>query len=154
MAETYNGKLNANEVQCLLKNIAQVLEHYSLKELNEYLITAVSVKGDNHYAEEYIISLVCETYKISRRAFLFSKSNYSITMPRQIAFCLLNSILGLSSRYISKRVFHLSNHNVVHSAITKYKKLDPSIKPDKDFLDSVTTLREKVLEKLNTKENK
>jgi chromosomal replication initiation ATPase DnaA len=154
VTETYNGKLDQSEIQSLLKNIGEVLQHYSVKEFNAYLVTAINKKSDNHYAEEYILSLVCETYKITRRNLIFSKSNYAATTPRQVAYCLLHYTLGLSPRYIAKRIFHLTYHSTVSDAVSNYKKLDPNIKPDKEMIDSISMLKEKVLEKIKTKENK
>ena len=141
-------RLNEVEVQSLLKNIVDVLKHYTLPELNEYLLGALSKKGDNHDAEKYILNLVCETYNISYRALIYSRSNQSVTKARQVAFCLLHFTLGLSTRYIAKRVFKLKYHNTVGSAIKMYKTLNPNMKQDREFQQSVETLKEKVISKL------
>lgn len=147
-----NKRLNESEVQRLLKNIVDVLKHYTLPELNDYLSVALNKKEDTHFAEKYILDLVCEAYNISYRALIYSKSNQSITRARQVAFCLLHFTLGLSTRYIAKRVFHFKYHNTVGSAIKMYKNLDPDIKPDREFQQSVEALKEKVVKKLKNTE--
>jgi chromosomal replication initiation ATPase DnaA len=154
LQNNYNGnmvstnRLNEAEVQSLLKNIVDILKHYTLPELNDYLLSAVNKKEDTHDAEKYIINLVCETYNVSYRSLIYSRSNQSITKARQVAFCLLHFTLGLSTRYIAKRVFKLKYHNTVGSAIKMYKNLNPNMKLDREFKQTVETLKEKVISKL------
>lgn len=145
-------KLQDSEIQQLLKNIVEVLKHYTVPEFNNFLVTAINKKEDTHYAEKYILELVCETYKISFNALVYSKSNPNVTKPRQVAFCLLHYTLGLSTRYIAKTIFHFKYHNTVGSAIKMYKNLDTNIKPDRELIESIEMLRERVMKKLQDKE--
>ena len=143
------NKLDEVEVQHLLKNIVSVLKHYSVSEFNDILITAISKKSENANAEKYILELVCDKYKISYRALIYSKSKQHITEARQVAFCLLHYTLGLSTRYIANRIFHFKHHSTVGDAIRMYKRLDIKLKPDKDLKESIESLREKITEKLH-----
>ena len=145
-------KLEESEIQHLLKNLMEVLQLYTVPEFNNFLITAINKKGDTHSAEKYILELVCETYKISYRALVFSKSNQNVTIPRQVAFCLLHYTLGLSTRYIAKTIFHFEHHSTVGSAIKMYKNLNPNLKPDKELMQSIDALREKVVAKMQKTE--
>jgi chromosomal replication initiation ATPase DnaA len=141
-------KLEGADIQKLLKNIVEVLKHYTLPEFNDILVSVVNEKGDSHYAEKYILDLVCETYKISHRALIYSKSNPNVTKARQVTFCLLHFTLGLSTRYIAKQIFHFNHHNTVGSAIKMYKKLNPSLAPDRELKESIELLRDKVITKI------
>ena len=149
-----SNKLPQSEIQKLLKNIVDVLKTYTIPELNDYLVTVINKKEDTHHAQIYILDLVCETYNISHRALIYSKSNQSVTKARQVAFCLLHFTLGLSTRHIASNVFHFKYHNAVSSAIKMYKNLDMEIKPDRQFKESIEVLREKVTNKLNNIEKK
>lgn len=149
-----SSRLPQSEIQKLLKNIVDVLKTCTVPELNDYLVTVINTKEDTHEAQNYILDLVCETYNISHRALIYSKSNQSVTKARQVAFCLLHFTLGLSTRHIANKVFHFKYHNTVASAIKIYKNLDMNIKPDREFKVSIEMLREKVTNKLNNIENK
>ena len=149
-----SNKLPQSEIQKLLKNIVDVLKTYTIPELNDYLVTVINKKEDTHHAQIYILDLVCETYNISHRALIYSKSNQSVTKARQVAFCLLHFTLGLSTRHIASKVFHFKYHNAVSSAIKMYKNLDMEIKPDRQFKESIEVLREKVTNTLNNIEKK
>ena len=119
-----------------------------LKQLREQ----IDWKHQQHRFEKYILDLVCDTYKVSYRALVYSKSNPSVTRARQVAYCLLHYTLGLSVRHIAKRVFHFDHHNSVGSAINMYKKLNPKLAPDKEFKESIDMLREKVMTKIQESE--
>lgn len=147
-----NPKLDNVEAQRLLVNIAEVLKLYTLPEVNDILVHHINKKSGNVYAEKYILDLVCDTYKVSYRALVYSKSNPSVTRARQVAYCLLHYTLGLSVRHIAKRVFHFDHHNSVGSAINMYKKLNPKLAPDKEFKESIDMLREKVMTKIQESE--
>ncbi len=147
-----NSKLDNVEAQRLLVNIAEVLKLYTLPELNDILVHHINKKSGNVYAEKYILDLVCDTYKISYRALVYSKFNPRVTKARQVAYCLLHYTLGLSVRYIAKTIFHFEHHTNVGSAIGMYKKLNLKLAPDREFKESIDMLREKVITKIQESE--
>jgi hypothetical protein len=145
--------MKSNEVQKLLKNISKALEHYSVPEFNNYLTTAIYKKDDTSFAQDYILSIVCQTYNITLSNLLNSKSNQSITKARRVAFCILHYTLGLSTRYIANNIFKFKYHSAVGDAIKRYKEVNLKVKTDKEFKDDIDEITKKVLIKINS-ENK
>ena len=52
------------EIELLLKNIQEGLKKYSVKELNDAIITFLNKKEDKSQEIDYVFQIVCEENKI------------------------------------------------------------------------------------------
>jgi chromosomal replication initiation ATPase DnaA len=144
-----DNKLNDEQIKELLTNISDMLKFYTVTELNLFLAAGINKKQHNYSAQEYILNLVCDTYSVTRHSLLHAKNNQQITGVREVAFCLLHYMLGISQRKIAMNIFTLKNHSPVFLAVKKYKSLDMKIKQDREFKASIDILQEKVQQEIN-----
>lgn len=118
----------------MLNNIKQGLEVFSLKELNEAIIQAISKKDERNHDIERIISLVCEQYGISKQNIKKKCARGVIQDARQMCFCLMHLKRGLPIRYIANNVFFCWA-NVIMVGVNRYKKANVKYKEDKIFVE-------------------
>ena len=140
------------DIESLLKNIQEGLKHYSVKELNDAIISFLNKKDDKSHEIDYVFQLVCEEYKTSAR--ILRKSNIRGTLheAKQLIYCILHYNLGLSTRYIADKIFN-NWHNSVHMGIKRYKNYDPAIKQDRIFMEKYQSLSRKFIENFTKEKN-
>lgn len=138
MAET------KTELESLLQNIQEGLKKFTIKELNEAIITFLNKKSDKSVETKYVLKIVAEEYKMSVRGLHSKRARGTQQEAKQIAYCLLHHNLGFSFRYIANRVF-FNNHNSVAIGVKKLANADPKLKFDKEFIDKYKKLQEKLL---------
>ncbi len=134
------------DVTVLLKNIQEGIRLYGVKELNEAIINALYKKTDKGEEIEYVLSCICEEYKVTRRNLIKSKRHYN-QKARQMAYCILYLDIGLSLRQVAA-IFGKYVRSVA-VAIENYRKLNPKIKTDKEFIDLYKNFQQKILLHLN-----
>jgi len=132
------------ELESLLHNIQEGLRKYTIQELNEAIITFLNKKSDKSIEINYVLTMVCREYSISKEALRSKKSRGLQVEAKQIAYCLLHFNLGFSLRYISSRIF-FNNHNSVAIGIKRLKNADPKLKIDKLFIDKYKKLEAKLV---------
>lgn len=141
------------ELEAFFKHIQQSLKLFTLEELNEVLVNINSKRDDKQKDKEknidIIVDIICKEYKIAKHDLIYSREK-RIQEPRTIAFCILHTILDLPIRYIASKIFFLKWHNTVGVAIKYYNELDPSIQPDKEFMDKFNNIKTQVNKKINT----
>ena len=146
-----NGK---TEIIILLKNLQLGLKKYTIKELNEAMNKVLEQGGEEQMVKEYQVALVleavCTQYNVSRHQLIYSKAKGEMRQAKMIAYCLLHFQLELPIRYIATRVFYLKWHNNVGIAIKHHNNLNPLIKPDKEFIAKLDTIKKQVVTQLTT----
>lgn len=139
------------EVELLLKNIQEGLKTYSVKELNDAIISFLNKKDDKSEEIDHIFSIVCEEYKTTPRILKKNNIRGDLHEAKQIIYCLLHFNLGLSTRYIADRIF-FNWHGSVYSGIKKFKNCDSNIKQDREFLEKYQKISSQFIENFS-KEN-
>lgn len=137
---------NHKEVEVLLKNIQEGIRLYGVKELNQAITKALYEKTDRAEEIEYVLDCVSNEYKISRHSLIKSTKHYN-QKARQMAYCILYIDMGLSLRDIAK-IFGKYVRSVA-IAIENYRKLNPNIKTDKQFIELYKSFQQKILLHLN-----
>ncbi len=136
--------MDNQDIGVLLKNIQQGLKKYSVNELNDAIVKALSNSHDKSEEIKYVITIVCNEFKVSEFALKNMKKRGALQEAKQIAYCLLYFNVGLSIRDISDNIF-FNWHTSVANGIRRFKKSDIQHKQDKEFLDKYTLLRNKLL---------
>jgi len=134
-----------HEIENLLKNIQEGLKNYSVKELNEAIISFLNKKDDKTEEIDHVFSIVCEEYQTSPRVLKKNNVRGILHEAKQVIYCILHFNLGLSTRFIAERVFG-NWHNSVHTGIKKYKEANPDIKGDRIFLEKYQLLSGKFIQ--------
>jgi hypothetical protein len=133
------------EIELLLKNIQEGLKKYSVKELNEAIISFLNKKEDKSKEIDYVFQIVCEEYNTNTRTLKKNNIRGVLQEGKQIIYCILHFNLGLSTRYIAEKVF--SNwHTSVHTGIRRFKSSDINLKQDREFLQKYHLLSTKFIE--------
>lgn len=133
------------EVELLLKNIQEGLKTYSVKELNEAIISFLNKKDDKTEEIEHVFSIVCEEYKTTPKILKKNNIRGDLHEAKQIIYCVLHFNLGLSSRYIANRIF-FNWHGSVFQGIKKFKDCDLNIKQDREFMKKYEKISSKFIE--------
>jgi len=133
-----------NELEKLLSNIQHGLKEFSIQELNVAIITFLNKKSDKSMEINYVLQMVADEYKFSKKA-LKSKTARGLQQEaKQITYCLLHYNLGFSTRQIANNVF-FNNHNSVAIGVRKLKNADPKHKVDKNFIDKYEKLKSRLI---------
>jgi len=136
------------EIELLLKNIQEGLKKYSVKELNDAIITFLNKKEDKSQEIDYVFQIVCEEYQTNIRTLKKNNIRGILQEAKQIVYCILHFNLGLSTRYIAEKIF--SNwHTSVHTGIRRYKGSNINLKQDREFLQKYELLSTKFIEKFS-----
>ena len=143
------------ELAVLFKNIHKGLKTYSVKELNKAIVEYLNKKPDitNKEDIDFVLLLVCEEYNVTKRILINSTGRGKIQQAREIAYCLLHFDLGLTLRYIAKRIF-FKWHNTVAISCRHLKNVNVNLKPEKEFKDKYDFLQKKLFEYLTKKSTK
>jgi chromosomal replication initiation ATPase DnaA len=132
------------DIETLLKNIQQGLKKYSVNELNDAIVKALTDNHDKSEEIKYVMTIVCNEFKVSEYALKNMKKRGSLQEAKQIAYCLLYFNVGLSIREIANNIF-FNWHTSVANGIKRFKKSDVQHKQDKAFIDKYIVLRNKLL---------
>jgi chromosomal replication initiation ATPase DnaA len=137
---------DTKDIETLLKNIQEGLKNYSVKELNDAIISFLNKKDDKSAEIDFVFQIVCEEYNTSSRILKKNNVRGILHEAKQIIYCILHFNLGLSIRYIAERVFNNKWHNSVHMGIKRYKGCDPALKQDRMFVEKYQLLSGKFIE--------
>jgi chromosomal replication initiation ATPase DnaA len=138
------------EIELLLKNIQEGLKRYTVKELNDAIITFLNKKEDKNEEIDYIFQIVAEEYETNIRMLKKSNVRGILQEAKQIIYCILHFKLGLSTRYIAEKIF--SNwHTSVHTGIRRFKSCDTNLKQDREFVEKYNLLSDKFIENFKDK---
>ncbi len=135
------------EVENLLRNIQKGLKLYPVKDLNEAIITFLNKKNDKSIEIERVMVLVCKEYGISKSSLKSKNARGTLQEAKQITYCLLHFVLGLSIRFIATKIF-FNWPTSVSIGIKKYKDGDINHKQDKKFIDKYLHLQSKLVEEI------
>jgi chromosomal replication initiation ATPase DnaA len=135
------------DVGLLLKNIQEGIRLYGVKELNEAITKALYEKTDKASDVEFILDEITKDFNISRNNLILSKRHGYTQKARQLAYCLLYFDIGLSLRAVAT-IFGKYVRSVA-IAIENYRKLNPLVKEDRDFLEKYQEYQKKILLNIN-----
>jgi chromosomal replication initiation ATPase DnaA len=122
------------------------LQNHTIDELNEAVVDFLKNKSNNREDINVALEIIAQFYGISKRTLIKSTDRGKVSVARKMAYIILHFDLGLNTRFIAKRIFD-KWQNSVSVAITYYKRLDPSLKQDKIFLDNYEHLQLKIKNK-------
>jgi|TARA_R110000803_G_scaffold25320_2_gene60490 chromosomal replication initiation ATPase DnaA len=140
------------QLELLLGNIQEGLKKFTIKELNEAIISFLNKKSDKTTEINYVLDIVCDEYNISKITLKSNNARGVLQDAKQVCYCLLNLNLGLSLRYISDRIF-FNNHNSVAIGVRKLKRADKNHKVDKEFIEKYKKLEKRLLTNFANLEN-
>jgi chromosomal replication initiation ATPase DnaA len=133
------------DIEQLLKNIQEGLKKFTVKELNDAIISFLNKKDDKSLEIDYVLQIVSEEFNTSVRILKKQNIRGILQEAKQISYCILHFNLGLSTRYIADKVFG-NWHTSVHTGIKRYKNLNPAIKQDREFQAKYELLSTKFIE--------
>jgi chromosomal replication initiation ATPase DnaA len=140
------------DIETLLKNIQHGLQKYSVNELNDAIIKALSEKHDKSGEIEYVMKIVCNEYNVSEYTLKNMKKRGTLQEAKQLAYCLLYFNVGLTIKHISETIF-FNWQTSVATGIKRFKKLDIQHKQDKEFYEKYNRLRNKLTKYINKQKN-
>lgn len=143
---------NNKELEDLFKHIQIGLSKYTVKELNEAIISFISKKNDKSAEVDYVFKIVCEDFNITEDKLKQKNIRGIYFDAKQIIYCILHFNLGISIRNIAKYIFS-NNHMSVYSGIKRFNNINTNLKQDKIFLEKYNTLSNKFLEYFTIKQN-
>ena len=146
----YKSMSKEKDIEELLKNIQEGLKKYTIKELNAAIVDFFNRKDDKTQEIYYVLEIVANEYNTNIRTLKKKNVRGEISDAKQLAYCLLHFNLGLSTRYISEKVFQSNWHSVVHKAILRFKAANPNLKPDRDFIQKYNELSQKLINNFAT----
>jgi hypothetical protein len=126
-----------------LKNTERALRTHTVEELNTALNTVLKDKNDRSKEIDFVLELVAQKYDISKRTLVQSNCRGKVQIAKKQCYCLLHFTCGMNTRFIAARIFN-KWQNSVSAGIIYYKRLDPAIKDDKEFLDTFNELELKI----------
>lgn len=135
-----------DEIDRLLYNLHRGLQHYTLKEFNQFLISLINKKNDKNLEINYIFEIVTNRFGITTTG-LKRGAGKNFKQAKQISYCLMHFDLGLSIRHISKNIF-LNSSSSVQFGVTRLKKAKLT-NSDKAFLSAYESLQEKLIYFIN-----
>lgn len=134
------------ELQIFLDNISKGLSQMSVKQLNDVVITALNKKEDINPEIDYVLTIVTNDFCITKTALMTGNARGTLQDAKQISYCLLHFVLGLSTYYISANIFN-NWQNSVSKGIQRFNKANPEkIKDDRDFIEKYNPLRDKLIQ--------
>lgn len=147
----YKNMSKDKDIEDLLKNIQEGLKKYTIKELNAAIVEFFNRKDDKTQEIYYVLEIVSLQFKTNIRTLKKKNVRGEISEAKQLAYCLLHFNLGLSTRYISEKVFQSNWHSPVHKAILRLKEANPALKPDREFLEMYNVLSQKIIDDFTSK---
>lgn len=142
----FNRMNKDKDIEDLLKNIQEGLKKYTIKELNAAIVEFFNRKDDKTQEIYYVLEIVSAEYNTNIRILKKKNVRGEISDAKQLAYCLLHFNLGLSTRYISEKVFQSNWHSPVHKAVLRLKEANPALKPDRQFIEMYNKLSQKLID--------
>ena len=139
------------DIETLLKSIQEGLKNYTVKELNEAIISFLNKKHDKTLEIDYVMTIVCNEFEVSKTTLKSKNARGNLQEAKQIAYCLLHLNLGLSIRYIAKRVF-FNWPTSVAIGVKRFKSADINHKQDKQFIDKYSELEKKLINNITSQQ--
>lgn len=142
------------EFSRLLTNLQIGLDVLDVKTLNSVLKNAInsSERGQIEIID-YVLSIVCEHYTISRQQIMQKSARGVIHDARDISYCLLVNVAKFKVRFVAKKIFN-NWPNSVQLGVNRLKEINPKLKDDKAFYDAFNILQDKLNQYINQKEIK
>ena len=133
------------ELELFFKHIQIGLSKYSIKELNEAIISFLSKKSNKNAEIDFVFKIVCEDFNTTTEK-LKEKNIRGLNYDaKQIIYCILNLNLGFSVRYIAKFIFD-NNHVSVYSGIRRFQNLNMNLKQDRIFKEKYDKYSKSLIE--------
>ncbi len=131
-----------NELKDFLRNTEKALRNNTVEELNRAVVNFLKNKDKDCKQGQInkVLQIVCSHYNISRRVLIEGPVRADLKNPRYLCYVILHTELQLPIRFIAARVFK-KWHNSIGVAINYFRKLDPKIKTDKEFLEIYEKLK-------------
>ncbi len=142
-----------NTLTTFLINTQKALKSHTIEELNAALCVVLKTRYEKIDEVDFVLDITAKAYGISKNTLLKSTSRGKVNVARKLSYCLLNLETGLSTRYIAKRIFQ-KYQNSISVGILYYKRLDPKIKADREFIEMYEKLRLQILENRKPKNAK
>jgi len=134
------------DLEELLKSISEGLKKYTVKELNDAIVSFFNKKDDKTKEIYYLLEIVSKEYETNISTLKKKNLRGDLSDAKQIAYCLLHFNLGLPTRYISEKIFKSKSHTVVHKAIIRFKNANVNLKPDKIFIEKYDKLSKEFID--------
>ena len=137
------------------KNIQIVFKKYSLKELNKALLETLNRKGNKVNETDFVFQTVAYHYNIAINKIKAKYTRGKFSDAKQMCYCLLHFNLGIPKSQIAKNIFD-TWANTVEVGINRFKRCNPDIKCEKEFLETYEQLS-KIVDKFileNNQKNK
>lgn len=135
----------------LLHNVQEALKVYSVRELNDAILTALNEKFDLKKEVDFVLRSVASNYKIQKNLIMRSKKRGEIQEARMICYAILHYDLEISTRFIAGRIFK-KYPNSIQDALKKFKALEPEkFKKDQGVMDRYKECRKETVEFIITK---
>lgn len=143
---------NNQDIETLLKNIQHGLQRYSVNELNDAIIKALSEKHDKSQEIQYVLTIVCNEFNVSEYTLKNMKKRGALQEAKQLAYCLLYFNVGLTIKTIAETIF-FNWQTSVAVGIKRLKKIDIEHKQDKEFFEKYNRLRNKLIKYIKKQKN-
>lgn len=148
-------RVEQKELELFLRTMQQAVRKFSLTELNETIGSIVNSKGDRVRDKQRqiatVVDVICDDFNIERDLFLTGRGKGKVQQARKYAYCIFHHDLDLPIRYIANNIFNMNWHTSVMVVIKYHKSLNKEIKPDREFLEKLAELQNKIIEKSNNK---
>jgi chromosomal replication initiation ATPase DnaA len=142
------------DIEDLLKSISEGLKKYTVKELNDAIVSFFNQKDDKTKEVYFLLEIVSKEYNVNIRTLKKKNVRGDLSDAKQLAYCLLHFNLGLPTRYISEKIFQSKSHTVVHKAILRFKNANLNLKPDKEFIDKYNKLSQEFINDFTNQQKK
>lgn len=138
------------DISRLLSSIQSGLQKYTIKQLNNALISILN----NDYTQsevfkiDYALQIVCEEYNITIKVLMNKTLRGEIYQAKILAFCLLYFNLGLTIRQIANNVFNCYPTSVAR-AIKKIKYANMNMRQEEELVLRYKLLSKRLTENIN-----
>lgn len=138
--------ISQKDLVSLLSNVQEALKSYTVKELNDAILTALNQKHDLKKEVDFVVKTVANAYKIQPRTLMQSRARGDVQEARMVCYAVLHLDLEITARFIAKRVFN-KYHNSVNDAIKRFRDLDPDkFSKDRAVMDRYKECRKQTIE--------
>jgi chromosomal replication initiation ATPase DnaA len=145
--------ISKKHLQELLKNLQDALKVYSVRELNDAILSALNEKYDLKKEVDFVLKSVASNYKVQKSLIMRSKKRGEIQEARMICYAILHYDLEISTRQIAKRIFK-KYPNSIQDALKKFKELEPDkFSKDRGVMARYKECRKETVEFIITKKD-
>lgn len=141
------------DLEQLLNNIQKGLKKYSVKELNEAIVTIINKKHNKTREIDFIFEKVSSKFDVPIAILKAKGGTGKVQDAKQICYCLLHFDLGLSIRYIAEQIF-FNWPTSVWVGTKRLKGIDLNVKTEIEFHDAYQNLQLKLINFITIKKEK